>query len=523
MFRLASGSTRAGCFRTATLVLALAAFMGGLAGEASSNHCAWTYDPTIGQPGLLSPESGSSARAFALYEGDLVAAGDFSSAGGQAAASVARWDGAQWAPMGSGFSSTVHSLNWFQGSLHAFGQFQLAWPNTVWRAARWNGSSWQSLGPDRGLQRPSNFEFAEAQASIVFGDSLVVGGAFTRAGDRSVGLIAAWDGTDWHPLGAGFDTLASVAGTCQWPFTPSVFALAEYRGDLIAGGSFKLTASGDTVQCIARWDGTSWQPMGGMGGGLGTSSHSCGAPWVYALTVWNGDLIAGGAFETADGVPAVRIARWDGTSWHPMGSGWSTPWGSAVWALAVTQDNALVAAGWAQQPGSNPTLWNKWQITQWNGTEWEQIGPDLTSPSSPSIYTLFPWGSDLAVGGLFLGSTAGDTMNYITILRCNSSVDVPVAASGGAFGLRLAGPNPSFASSTIAFDVPRDIERLTLEVHDLAGRRVRTLHSGPASAGTHVVPWQGGRDDGSPAPAGVYFARLQFGDEVRSLRIVRLR
>lgn len=521
MSRLALTSLRAGCFRAVTFAMALAALAGGLAAEALSSDCDWIYDPAIGQPGLSSPGSGSAAYAFALDQGDLVVCGYFANAGGLPASNAARWDGTQFTPMGQGFSSSVYTLDWFHGSLYAFGQFLYAWPHTAWRAARWDGTNWQALGADQGLQRPSDIQFGEANVSIVYGDSLVVGGGFTRAGDQPVGLIAAWDGEGWHPIGAGFDTVASVAGTCQWAIHPSIFALAEYNGDLIAGGSFQLTATGDTVQCIARWDGTSWQPMGRMGGGQGTSSHACPPPWVHALTVWNGDLIVGGSFQTADGVAAARVARWDGTSWHAMGSGWNTnPGGSTVWALAVTESNELIAGGWAQNQG---IPLNKWQLTRWNGTDWEQLGPDLTWISTPAVRTLFPWGPDVVVDGAFTGNTDGTAMSYISILRCNSSVDVPVASLSDRFGLRVAGPNPFFGSTAIAFDLPADAERMTLEVHDLAGRRVRTLHAGPAAAGEHVVRWQGGRDDGSPTPAGVYFARLEVGDETRSLRMVRLR
>jgi len=35
---------------------------------------------------------------------------------------------------------------------------------------------------------------------------------------------------------------------------------------------------------------------------------------LSALTVYNGDLIAGGVFSTAGGVSANRIAKWNGTS-----------------------------------------------------------------------------------------------------------------------------------------------------------------------------------------------------------------
>jgi len=498
--------------------LAVALVLAAPASRAAT--CSWAYDPLIGQPGLFTSGSGSSARTFAILNGDLVAGGSFSSAGGVTAYDAARWDGTQWLPMGGGFSSTVSSLRFFRDTLYAFGQFQYAWPNVAWRAARWDGAAWQPLGADQGLQRPSDIQNGYAYTSIVRGDSLIVGGTFTRAGDQAVGLVGAWDGTNWHALGAGLDTLASVPGTCQWASTPSIFTLTEYQGDLIAGGSFSLTASGDSVHCIARWDGTSWQPFGGgMDGGHGTGLSDCAPPWVFALTVWNGDLIAGGSFETAGGVRALRVARWDGTSWHAMGSAWETGRGGAVWALAVTSHNELIAGGWLQQPGTN---FNKWQVARWNGTDWEQVGPDLTWSSAPSVYTLFPWGDDIAVGGGFTGDADGDTMNYVTILRCAAVNAVAEAPGLASPGLRCAGRNPFFASTSVAFSLANDVNDARLDVLDLAGRRIRTLQRGPAAAGEHRVAWDGRQQDGSAAAPGVYFVRLVAGGEQSELRLVKL-
>ncbi|MCH7592762.1 MAG: hypothetical protein IH989_08295 [Planctomycetes bacterium] len=69
-------------------------------------------------------------------------------------------------------------------------------------------------------------------------------------------------------------------------------------GMLIAGGWF-TTAGGTTVNSIARWDGASWSPLGsGMD------------DWVAALTVYNGELIAGGIFTTAGGQVSAYWARW---------------------------------------------------------------------------------------------------------------------------------------------------------------------------------------------------------------------
>ena len=96
-----------------------------------------------------------------------------------------------------------------------------------------------------------------------------------------------------------------------------VYALTVYDGELIAGGSF-TAAGGARCNNIARWDGDSWRPLG--------SSFSWAGPntWVNALTVYNGDLIAGGNFWFA----GEYIARWDGSVWLANGDGHEQRWAS---------------------------------------------------------------------------------------------------------------------------------------------------------------------------------------------------
>jgi flagellar hook assembly protein FlgD len=47
-----------------------------------------------------------------------------------------------------------------------------------------------------------------------------------------------------------------------------------------------------------------------------------------------------------------------------------------------------------------------------------------------------------------------------------------------------------------------------VELFDVSGRRVQTLHSGPLPAGESVLAWDGRLAGGAAAPAGVYFAAL---------------
>ena len=65
--------------------------------------------------------------------------------------------------------------------------------------------------------------------------------------------------------------------------------------------------------------------------------------------------------------------------------------------------------------------------------------------------------------------------------------------------------------------------RADVEVVDLAGRRVATLHQGAAPAGTLALRWDGHDDGGALAPAGVYYARARTVGGVTETRFVRLR
>jgi hypothetical protein len=73
---------------------------------------------------------------------------------------------------------------------------------------------------------------------------------------------------------------------------------------------------------------------------------------VFALTVaQNGDLLAGGNFSTAGGVPASRVARWNGSAWAPIGTGIT---GFRVNAITVRPNGDLVVGGAFTAAGGSP-------------------------------------------------------------------------------------------------------------------------------------------------------------------------
>ena len=88
-----------------------------------------------------------------------------------------------------------------------------------------------------------------------------------------------------------------------------------------------------------------------------------------------------------------------------------------------------------------------------------------------------------------------------------SAVDVPPPAAQASVWLGPARPDPSTIRTEFAFSIARD-GPVRLEVFDLRGRRVATLVNGWWPAGAGRASWDGVRDDGTAAPAGVYFVRL---------------
>ena len=87
-------------------------------------------------------------RALAVYDGKLVAAGAFSTAGGIAVGRIAQWDGSAWAALGApGLNSAVHALAVWNGTLVAGGQFSRAGPDSlaVNRTAQWDGTAWRAV------------------------------------------------------------------------------------------------------------------------------------------------------------------------------------------------------------------------------------------------------------------------------------------------------------------------------------------------------------------------------------------
>jgi hypothetical protein len=123
------------------------------------------------------------------------------------------------------------------------------------------------------------------------------------------------------------------------------------------------------------------------------------------------------------------------------------------------------------------------------------------------------------MGEKYVYRLTGDT----GLVHETSGLYVPV--SRAALGQNH--PNPFNPVTTIEYWVPEAVRGgkagVNLVVYDVRGAKVRTLVSGPRSAGKHIAQWDGRNDTGSPAGSGVYFYRMTTGtfSDVRKMVLLK--
>ncbi len=319
-----------GRFKAFVLIAALAAIFVPAQAVRGQGECAAGWLPGQGLPGV-----DDWVRAMVVLPGgDVIVGGNFSTAGGVPAYSIARYNPTTgvWSELGLGISGYISGQ--ISGHVKALavlpdgdvivgGYFYLlgVGPVRTSNIARYNPTTgiWSALGS-------GTSDRVNALAVLPGGD-VIVGGAFSIAGGVGANGIARYNPTTgvWSALGLG------ISGY--------VYALSVLpSGDVIVGGSFNH-AGGRRANNIARYNPTTgiWSALG-----LGISGY------VYALSVLpGGDVIVGGEFTTAGGVRVNNIARYSPTTgiWSALGSGVGDLGPSTVRALAVLQGGDVLAGG----------------------------------------------------------------------------------------------------------------------------------------------------------------------------------
>jgi hypothetical protein len=398
----------------------------GAAGTWSWNGVSWTnlnFPTFYHLPGALLLDN----------DGSLLVGGSITLDGTYPISAVERWQGGSWSLVGAshpqpglGGSSMLKTMALSSnGDIYLGGVFSEFAALHARNIVRFDRIRWLALGPGQG-SLPAYPDLKPAVMASGADNSLYFG--MVKSYDLSV-----------YQLKNG--SLTQLGPTFYSTYTDdNLTGLAVDRvGNLYVGGSF-ATIGGVTVNNIARWDGTQWQPMqGGLDGR------------VRALALDPaGNLYVGGIFYHAGDMPVDGLAIWGPLGWEkPFGPGlacnencgihtlaWdpvhyqlyiggvvATPAGwrqVLVWdpfsgyygitgnpysdvKAMVVDANGHLFVGFSNSYSASPGL------AEWDGTSWSkpgnitQVVRSLTADSKGNVY----------VGGDFTQMN-GQTVNYIT-------------------------------------------------------------------------------------------------------------
>ena len=171
----------------------------------------------------------------------------------------------------------------------------------------------------------------------------------------------------------------------------NVRAIAVNGSDVYVGGAF-TTAGGASANRIARWSLSSskWFPLGtGVGGN------------VNAIAVKGNYIYVGGTFtEAGGGINFNGIAKWNlnSSQWERVGTGGNYGVNRNVTAIAVrSNDSNIYVVGDFTTAGGQPAN----RIAIWNGSTWTSLGTGVNS----NVNAIALSGNDVYVSGGF--TTAG--------------------------------------------------------------------------------------------------------------------
>lgn len=366
------------------LALALAAMAAPATVASAAGPGGWDHLGDGGTPGSDSL-NGAAYTLNTQEPGHLLVGGTFTDAGGIANADrIARWDGSSWSPVSSSSSQiangAVHAIAYADGKIYAGGTFTDAGGNAnADFLAVWNGTEWAPFCNPTADPAPFH---GNVEALQIVGNTLYVGGSFQNgagipaadyllACDLTTGASSSTVDTDGDIPGAVYALTSDSSGRLyaagqfiNMDQIPAADHVAMYDGTWHAMGSGpgpggaavndyvrSIASDGTNVYIgsdaldiagipqadhVARWDGSAWSAVGSDA--AGTNGYFPTSSFEYGMTTSGSDVYTTGSFQNAGGDPlADVIVRFDGTSWHPVGSdgAGNGPWTGEGRSVAV--------------------------------------------------------------------------------------------------------------------------------------------------------------------------------------------
>jgi S-layer homology domain len=343
--------------------------------EAADYIAKWdgTHWSALGSNGMGGGAINDSVSDILIIAGDIYIAGGFTNVNNRgsvlgAADYIAKWDGANWSALGSNgagegsLNGVVAGLATIGTTVYAGGSFEnVNNKGTELTAAdyiaKFDGANWSPIGSNGSGNGSLNGAVYDVATN---GSNLYVGGVFTNVSNSgnmlgAADYIAKWDGANWSALGSN--------GAGNGSLNAVVYALAASGGDVYAGGWFgNVNNNGAPItqaDYVAKFDGTNWSALGDSGD-IGSVDGAIRGP-IHAIAVSGDNVFVGGVFGNAGSAPAAdAIARWDGVKWWSLGDNGSGDGSlnNEVYAITAT-DYAIYVGGIFVDVNDHGTiLWN---------------------------------------------------------------------------------------------------------------------------------------------------------------------
>jgi len=287
--------------------------------------------------------------------------------------------------------------------------------------------------------------------------------------------------------------------------TPQVYHIYAQRLD--SAGAVQWAPDGVAIRTVASW-------------GLNMVITSDGAGG--AILAWD-DSRTSNDFNSRD-IYAQRVSIGGLPQWTPNGIA-ICDLGSQQIVPKITSDGqggAIVA--WTDERGVTSSIFA--QRIQSSGTFlWPDDGLGIeTNPqnqfidesATPTVV------SDLGGGAIFVYTNNPGPNADIFAQHVSGSGAIPTGvgpSKAPSFALSEGYPNPFSAETFFDLTLERDT-RVSIDVFDATGKRVRATETEQRKAGPTRLDFDGLDGHSRPLPSGIYFYRVRAGDEMMTKKIV---
>ena len=312
--------------------------------------------------------------------------------GAAVASQVAKYENGIWSPVGTNkFNSSVEVIQCVGDTLYVGGDFTRVDGNDCKYAAMYDGNNW--------VQPFGNVLNNSVAAMDTDGTNLYLGGKFSGAYQYA----AIWDGSTLTDGGGGL---------------PEDLQAILYHNGLLYGGvdganlAYSVPGAGWTNLTTIVWDD------------------------IYSLAAYEDYVYFGGKFDFVNNSSSMtNVGQWTGSVITNMGSSLS----QRIYSLA-TLPNGHIVAGANDVLGTVGRVTTKDNMAVWTGTQWVPCGNEVADLRG-TVYSLLPAFDGVYVGGNFRSETAGVSNMSFFAFGITNTVSPKTGSSAGGTRVTIPGHN----------------------------------------------------------------------------------